>query len=180
MRAIVLSLMIATRVAAAEPGAASPEQVAKDFFAYLAENHIDSTGLDISSDAQAQERFLSNRLRAALHATQRHLRRHRPKNSIRIPVRPPDNSAFLLAWDPPKRFTVTRTLQTPYMAIVEGRAIWVAGQQYEHEVRPTFFVLVFERGAWRVDDIQAAKANFNPDMSVLEGLLMPSTRRKGT
>jgi hypothetical protein len=102
----------------------------------------------------------------------RYRRRHHPKSGG-IPIPPPDNSFFLLAWDPPKRFTVTRTVQTPYTAIVAGRCIWLAGQQYAHEVRPTFFIMVFERGTWRVSDIQAAEANFNADMSLLRDLSAP-------
>ena len=180
MRTIVLLLIITTRVAAAEPAAASPQQVAKDFFAYLAENHIDSTGVDIGSDANAQEKFLSNRLRNALHATQRHIQRHQPLTSAGVPFKMPDNKTFLLAWDPPKRFTNTRTLETPYTAIVAGRAIWGADQQYRNQVRPTFFVLVFERGAWRIDDIQAGKANFNGNMSLLDELASPLRPKNGT
>jgi hypothetical protein len=159
-------LCLSTLPAFAAPPTKSPEVVAREFFTYLQKNHIRTTGLDITSDDVAQERWLTRSLREALVSNLRYHRRHRPKSGS-IPIQPPDNSDFLLAWDPPERFVVSHTSQTPYSAIVSGRCIWGPRQQYAGAIRPTFFILSFERGAWRVSDIQAAKAEFNSDMSLL-------------
>jgi hypothetical protein len=166
MRASIFLFFWTVLAATAGTPPSAPEQVAKDFFAYLS---ADNT--NIFSDAAAQERFLSTPLRQALDARLRYERRH-PTKPGEIPTSL-DNSAFLLAWDPPKRFVVTRTVQSPYTAIVAGRCIWLAGQEYAHEVRPTFFVLVLEPGGWRVSDIQAAKSKFNPDMSLSHDMASP-------
>ena len=171
MRTVFIFLVFSA-VSASALASTPPEQVARDFFRYLVENDITTTHRDISSDTAAQQRFLSSRLRDALHGCLEYHRTH-PLKEGDIPGGWPDNASFLLAWDPLKLFKVNRTTKTPYTAIVGGRCIWVKGQQYEHEVRPTFFILRYERGDWRVDDIQAAKANFNPDMSLFSSLTSP-------
>lgn len=168
----VFTLLVFSAVSASALASTPPEQVARDFFRYLVENDITTTRRDINSDSAAQQRFLSSRLRDALQDCLEYHRTHPPKDG-EISGEPPNNASFLLAWDPPKLFKVNRTTKTPYTAIVAGRCIWVKGQQYEYEVRPTFFILRFERGEWRVDDVQAAKANFNPDMSLFFNLTSP-------
>ena len=171
MKSALLILFLVRFTAFAEQSQ-SPERVAKEFFAYLSTNHRLSTGLDISSDASAQDRFLSTDLRQSLAAALKYNQRHHPQSGG-VPIPPPDNSSFLLAWDPPTKFVVIRVVQTPFTAIVAGQCVWGPLQQYSGEVRPTFFLLVFERGAWRISDIQAAKAKFNRDMSLRADLVHP-------
>jgi len=171
MRHLSTAILLLLIVVSAHADTTEPRFIAADLFDYLVANHKDTTGLDISTDADAQDKWLSTALKESLRRQNTFIQRRKPKiKDTDRPLEPFDNSSFLLAWDRPSKFVIRSISTTPYNAIVTGEAVWGKDRQYAGERRPTFFVFVNENGKWLVDDIQAGKAAYNPDMSLRRNL----------
>ncbi len=164
--ALALAYSLVGEAAASPP----PEQVVREFYAYLAASDRRTEAPNIRDDTAAQEHWLSQALRDSLRRANAAIRRL-PRKRDEIPVTEFDSASLRFGWDPPGRFVITRTAKAPFTAIVAGVMVWGPRQQYAGSRRNASFVLVMENGAWRVDDIQVEPYGFDQSTDSLRALL---------
>lgn len=150
--------------APAKPAPKVPETVVKDFFTYLL-----TPQRDISTDTEAQNRWLTKSLRQLLGSASEAARKAakaRPGDKIDYP----GNGTFLGAWDPPTSFDITASQQTPFLALVAIRCRWGPHTEYAGDQRALTVVLAIEDGVWRVSDIHTHAGKFCADTSLIQEL----------
>jgi hypothetical protein len=139
------------------PSTPLPENVTKDFFAYLL-----SSKNNIATDGKAQVRWLSSSLRELLTATSMASKKaaeERPKEKIDFP----NNGTFLASWDSPTSFELSASQQTPFLALVAILCHWGPQSEYANDERTMTFILILEDDAWRVSDIHTHAGKFVSD-----------------
>lgn len=162
---ILFALLLSAVFASAAPAETqAPDVTVKDFFTYLL-----AAKRDISTDPEAQERWLTKSLRQVLaNASTAATKAMKARPDEKIDV--PGNETFLAAWDKPTTFNLTETKSTPPSARVGLRYTWGPKTNYPGEKRNMTVLLTLEDGAWRVNDIQCHTSKFSEEGTLRKDL----------
>jgi len=123
--------------------------VFREFFRYLQKNDP-----SIVRDEQAQKRWLTQELRKALTAK---------VATFTSPQDDPDfpsNSTFLGSWDYPSTYSIVASRRYGPRAIVDVLYKWGSNTNYPGDERTASFILLFEDGAWKLDDVYTFRGKF--------------------
>lgn len=121
---------------------------------------------DISTDAPAQQRFLSELMRKAFANRRAVYAEYVKKNDT--PDLPPDSGSFLGAWDPPTSFRIVGSRRYGKNAVVDVLFTWGKNTNYEGDTRLTSYCLVREKGSWKLDDVYIFNGEFIGARSLIE------------
>src|SRR5215472_16231207 len=135
---------------------APPEcaQLVRDFIAYTSRERP-----DITTDAQARSRWLSEGLRKALDHRLSAYKDYAKKNPD-SPEGPPSNADFMGSWDFPTSYSIVAARRYDTRAIVDVNFVWGPKTEYAGDTRLTSYVLVREGNAWKLDDIYTFQGKF--------------------
>jgi hypothetical protein len=121
---------------------------------------------DIATDSSAQQRFLSKAMQAAF-ANRRAVYAEFAKHND-TPDLPPDNGAFVGAWDPPTSFRIVGSRLYDERAVVDVVFSWGKNTNYEGDTRLTSYLLIREQNNWKVCDIYVWDGDFESASSLIE------------
>jgi hypothetical protein len=159
-RAEVREEVAATRSAAAAPAQAI--QQVRDLIKYLFHEKP-----DIASDTSAQTRWLSEPMRKGLANRQAVYAKYAKENPD-SPEGPPSNSDFIGSWNYPTGFRFVGSRLAGQRAVVDVLFTWGKNTEYPGDTRLTYYVLVREKGSWKLEDIYTFEGKFVAAESLLE------------
>jgi hypothetical protein len=159
-RAEVREEVAATRNAAAAPTQAIQQvrDLIKDLFHQTP---------DIASDTSAQNRWLSEPMRKALANRQKVYAKYAKENPD-SPEGPPSSADFIGSWNYPTSFRFVGSRLAGERAVVDVLFIWGKDTEYPGDTRLTYYVLIREKGSWKLEDIYTFEGKFVAAESLLE------------
>lgn len=122
---------------------------------------------DIASDTSAQTRWLSEPMRKAL-ANRQKVYAQYAKTNPDSPEGPPSNSDFIGSWNYPTSFRLVGSRLAGQRAVVDVLFTWGKDTEYPGDTRLTYYVLVREKGSWKLEDIYTFEGKFVAAESLLE------------
>ena len=121
----------------------------REFFRY-----VQRTKPSIVTDETAQQRWLSKNLLEAL-----------KQKVVTFKDQPndpdfPGNGTFVGTWDNPSTFTIVGSRRYNKRAVIDVWYAWGKGTNYPDDTRLSYFVFVYEEGAWKLDDVYTFRGEF--------------------
>jgi len=121
----------------------------REFFQY-----VQRTKPSIVTDETGQRRWLSKNLLEAL--------KQKVATFKDQPNDPdfPGNGTFVGTWDNPSTFTIVGSRRYNKRAVIDVWYAWGKGTNYPGDTRLSYFVFLYEDGAWKLDDVYTFRGEF--------------------
>jgi len=128
---------------------------------------------NLTKDKSAQVELLSQHVRDGIEHLWKEYSKLEPDNAG-AKCSPPDNDVFVGAWDYPSTYSIVGSRAYERRTIIDVSYRWGPETNYSGDERLMSYVLVFEAGKWKVDDIYIFRGEFI-DAETLTGALWVDT-----